>query len=87
MTRIHISATSSQETLRGLEKSVENLTGRKAQELRDYTFSALRRQREAQTGKPMRFISRFPFIGRGNVLRDRVVSHETVERQLDAVLR
>ena len=78
---------SHQESLRSLEKSVEQLTGQKAKELRNHTLSSLRAKVESEHGAPLRFVSRFPFIGRGNVLRDRVVSHQSVEQQLDAALR
>jgi hypothetical protein len=35
----------------------------------------------------MKFESRFPLIGRGNVMRDRVIDHESVEADLEQALR
>ena len=34
----------------------------------------------------MRFVSYFPFVGRGNVLRGRLLSHKEVEEELDRAL-
>jgi hypothetical protein len=65
---------------------VERLTGRSASSLRAETLTTVRLQVERASGRPLKFVSRFPFIGRGNVLRDRVISNETIERQLDEAL-
>lgn len=73
-------------TLHALELSVEKLTGKTVTALRDLSIEGYRLEIELVHKEPLRFISRFPFIGRGNVLRDRIVERKKVEEQLDAVL-
>jgi hypothetical protein len=70
-----------------LEKAVEKATGEAVNMLRARSIEETRRVAEKRHKRPFKFTSRFPFIGRGNVLRDRVVSHDEVERGLDEVLR
>ncbi len=75
------------ETLMKLEKIVELDTGRSAAELRNFTLDEFRAKIEGARGNGLRFVSRFPFLGRGNVMRDKTVDHETVNRLLDDCLR
>jgi hypothetical protein len=67
--------------------AIERSTGETAKTLRDEPIEDLRAKREAKAGAPLRFISMFPFIGRGNVLRDKVLSRAEVDRQLLEALR
>jgi hypothetical protein len=39
-----------------------------------------------KTGKKLSFSSEFPFIGRGNVLRDGLVSNENLNSDIDKIL-
>jgi len=39
-----------------------------------------------KTGKKLSFSSEFPFIGRGNVLRDGLVSNERLNNDIDRIL-
>lgn len=73
--------------LRDLEVSVEKLTGKSVADLRQSSIEGYRRERESVLKQPMRIISKFPFIGRGNVLRDRIISRGQIDKYLDAVLR
>jgi hypothetical protein len=73
--------------LKKFEEDVERLTGQKAENIRRQSLSEIRRGTEGRHGRTMRFISMFPFIGRGNVMRDRMVSHDRVEKMLDEALR
>jgi hypothetical protein len=69
------------------ESCIFRLTGKTADELRSKTIADLRQEfEEKHNGAPVRFVSQFPFIGRGNVLRDRLVAHEAIEAELDRVL-
>jgi hypothetical protein len=68
-----------------LDKALERLTGLSIQELRDTPLSEMRNRVEERTGKPMSFPSVYPAIGRGNVMRDYIVSHEDVVREFDAL--
>jgi hypothetical protein len=70
-----------------IEQAVQKQTGRSVADLRRQTLSERRRDVERKKGRRMRFFSAFPFIGRGNVLRDCTVDHDTVERDLDKALR
>ena len=74
-------------TLRRLEATVERATGQSANELRSKTLSELRILTEKKVGRRMKFISRFPLIGRGNVMRDKVVDHDSIEGMLERLLR
>lgn len=74
-------------SIRVLDQAIERATGESVEELRLRTIEETRRIAEERTGRAMRFMSAFPFIGRGNVLRDRVISHDDVEAVLDRALR
>lgn len=67
-------------------KAIESVVGEDLETIRRSTIPELRRRAESRHGRPLQFRSRFPFIGRGNVLRDRLVPHEEVERRLDKAL-
>ena len=69
-----------------LEQAVEQLTGDSAAILRSRSLEETRKVAEKRHGCAFRFVSRFPFIGRGNVLRDRLVTREDVEASLDRAL-
>jgi hypothetical protein len=69
------------------EQSIESRVGRQITWLRDTPIDTQRREVEGKFGSPLTITSRFPFIGRGNVLRDHIVSHAEVEKTLDAALR
>lgn len=73
--------------LNTIEQAIERTTGMRVSELRKQSVTEIRTLAEKSHGKPMRFTSSFPFIGRGNVLRDCLVSHEEVEASLDEALR
>ena len=70
-----------------LEQAVEQLTGESVAQLRGRSLEETRALAEKRSGRPFQFISSFPFIGRGNVMRDRVISHQEVEASLDRALR
>jgi hypothetical protein len=70
-----------------LEKVVEHDTGEKAEYLRSTPLDESRNRIERAHKKVLQFVSKFPFIGRGNVMRDKIVDRATVNRMLDAALR
>ena len=41
---------------------------------------------EKQSGKKIEITTEFPFIGRGNVLRDGIVTHDKINQEIDRVL-
>jgi hypothetical protein len=73
--------------LTSLEQTVAHMTGVTVTTLRDQTLDERRKMLESQHGQPMKFISKFPFIGRGNVLRNKIVSGAEVNALLDQALR
>ena len=81
-----MTATPPPDALQALERSVERLTGYSATTVRNQTIDGLQAEVEARTGRRLQVVNYFPFVGRGNVLGDRLVAHEDVERALDTVL-
>lgn len=73
--------------LKRLEKTVEAVLQEPAATIRSRTLWEQRRIVEKRHKAPLSMASYFPFIGRGNVLRNRLVSHEEVENMLDAALK
>ena len=69
------------------EKTVERALGESIDSIRRVTVAARRADREAKSGRRVKFVSYFPFIGCGNVLRDRIVTHEQAEALLKRALR
>lgn len=41
---------------------------------------------EKQTSKKIEIITEFPYIGRGNILRDGLISHNKIDQELDKIL-
>lgn len=74
-------------TLDGLERTVEAITGVKVANLRRATLSENRVRIEDAHRAPLAFTSRFPFIGRGNVMRDRLITSRDVEREFASAFR
>lgn len=83
----HESISQSKSTLQNLEDAVRVVTGQDADTLRKQTLTQMRHRTEIRTKKPLEFSSCFPLIGRGNVMRDKVVDHRMVELLLDESLR
>lgn len=79
--------TPADQVLVSLEKTVTSMTGEKPSELRRQPLDERRKFLEARNKSPMRFLSKFPFIGRGNVLRDKIVSGAEVNALLDKALQ
>jgi hypothetical protein len=72
--------------IKTFEDAVRFATGRSIEEIRETPIDVHRGEIEARRGEPSQFRSRFPLIGRGNVLRSRMVSHETVEKDFERAL-
>jgi hypothetical protein len=68
-------------TLKMLEEVIEQSTGEKVEEMRRETIADRRARIERTSGKKLRLTRNFPFIGRGNVLRDRVKTAEEIDRE------
>jgi len=69
-------------------KAIESDTGKTIREIQEQSLSDRRREVEANHGgHKMVFPVKFPFIGRGNVLRHRVLSHEEVDKRFNKALK
>jgi len=70
-----------------LLRLIERKTGKTIERLRSETLCERRRQVEAEHGSPMQLLRLFPFIGRGSVMGEHLLSRAEVERQLDRAIR
>lgn len=68
------------------ERAIEQSTGKTMEYLRNTTISVQRQEMDVGGERLTKFVSYFPLIGRGSVLRDRMVTHEEAERRfLEAI--
>lgn len=66
---------------------IERKTGMSIGQLQAGTISERRTEVEAKFRKPMQLLRLFPFIGRGSVMGEFLLSHADVNKQLDRALR
>ena len=69
-----------------VEKNAEALIGLPVEAIRMYSPNKLRRHLEEKNKRKFSFTSEFPVIGRGNVLRDNIVTSEEINRDIDKIL-
>lgn len=69
-----------------IEKNAEFITGMPINELREASPEEFRKYCEKKSGKRFEFVSEFPSIGRGNVLRDGIISRDALNEEIDRVL-
>jgi hypothetical protein len=74
-------------TLTRLEAIAAELTGQSVEDLRNQTISELRRKTESRVNHKICFGTRFPLIGRGSVMRDRIIDHQTVDAMIARILK
>lgn len=70
-----------------IDRTIAESTGHSVEYLKDTPLDELRRNAEQKRGRPLKFVSVFPWIGRGNVMRDRLVSHEEAVAAYDDAIR
>ena len=70
-----------------VEKTVERITHTTVSELRNRSLEDQRARVENKHGHPIRFVTRYPTIGRGNIMRDRTKSHTEINSIVDHALR
>ena len=70
-----------------LIRAIENATGESVESLRSMPLDERRQLIEKKTGRRLKVTRNFPFIGRGNVMRDETVSRDQVETELREALR
>lgn len=66
--------------IKKLHSIIEQTTGKSIREICDAPLYGLNKNKTIKT----RIC--FPIIGRGNVLRENVISHQQIEKDLDAIL-
>jgi len=69
-----------------IEKNVEKTVGLSVDEIRRYSPDELRRFLEEKNKKKFSFITEFPVIGHGNILRDSIITTEEINREIDKIL-
>lgn len=72
-----------------LDKVVANVakkTGLTAAEIKSKSPEEIREYFTRKTGKQFTITSEFPFIGRGNVLRDSIASSKRINKDVDRIL-
>lgn len=67
-------------------RGIERRTGLPVDKIRDMELSSIRTYMDERIGKPLSFISEFPTIGRGNVLRSSLIDTTTINREIDEIL-
>lgn len=70
-----------------LLRLIERKTGKSIDQLQSETLGEQRCRVEASHGKPMRLLQLFPFVGRGSVMGDYLLSHREVDKQFDHAIR
>ncbi len=70
-----------------LLRSIERKTGETVDRLQSETLWERRSLIESRQGEPMRLLRCFPFIGRGSVMGEHLLSRAEVDQQLDQALR
>jgi hypothetical protein len=69
-----------------VEKNAETVVGLSAEEIRRYSPGKLRSHLENKNKQKFTFTTEFPAIGRGNVLRDNIVTTDKINRDIDKIL-
>lgn len=70
-----------------IEKKVVEITGLTLAQIKDYSPDKFREYLEKKNNKKFSFLSAFPVIGRGNVLRDNLVSSVQINDEIDRILK
>ena len=71
---------------RALENNIAAKAGLTIDQIRKMPIEDLRTHFELRRGGPLKFVSEFPAIGRGNVLRDGLISSEELNAEIDRIL-
>jgi hypothetical protein len=69
------------------ERTIRQATGRTVEYAQVTPLDQLRLEGEAKHGRSFTFVSFFPWVGRGNIMRDRLVNHEEAEAACDDAIR
>lgn len=69
-----------------VECKISEMTGLSIPEIKIYSPERLRAHLERRAEKKLSFVSEFPSIGRGNILRDNIASTERINKEIDKIL-
>ncbi len=69
-----------------LLKHIEAKVGLSIKDIQANSPHKTRKHIESKNGKTMKFVSAFPYIGRGNVLRDGIKDTATINKEIDKIL-
>lgn len=69
-----------------VEKNAEKITGLSLAQIKSLNPSEYRSYLEKKNKKTLSFVSAFPVIGRGNVLRDNLISSSDLNTEIDKLL-
>jgi len=69
-----------------VERNVEALVGLPVETIRKFSPGELRRYLEKKNKRRFSFLSEFPVIGRGNVLRDDISTSKKLNKNIDKIL-
>lgn len=61
--------------------------GMSLEALRNAGVTEIRRRIEKKNGNTLSFTSEFPVIGRGNILRDKLVTTQQIDADIDKILK
>ena len=68
-------------------KHIEVVTGLTSAQLKDFSPEEFRNFIERKKKKKLSFLSEFPTIGRGNILRNSLLSSQEINSEIDAILK
>jgi hypothetical protein len=69
-----------------VERNVEALVGLPVETIRKLSPGELREYLEKKNKRKFSFLSEFPVIGRGSVLRDSIITSEKINKDIDKIL-
>jgi hypothetical protein len=69
-----------------VEKNAEKVVGLSVKEIRDYSPGKLRCYLEKKNKKKFSYTTEFPIIGRGNVLRESIITSKEINKDIDKIL-
>jgi hypothetical protein len=69
-----------------VEKNIETLIGLPIETIRKFSPDEFRLYLEKKNNRKFSFTTEFPVIGRGNVLRDNIITSEEINKDIDKIL-
>lgn len=70
-----------------IENSAQKATRLNLAQIKSFSPYQLREHLEKTNKTKFSFISAFPYIGRGNVLRENIVDSKTLDHEIDELLK